>query len=289
VACYHHALSEGIINRSYAAVGGMMLRDALIRQPELYALGMGGYSTPLARMLAALAWKFYLVPFYFRVVRPHRFLKQMQALRQTDGRRLLMDIAAATGVGWAAIKIAQNAIKVGTLRPGAFSVEDVPDFVSWVDPLWSQAADACSMAAVRDSATLRQLYPAADRHFTRLRISRNSTAIGWAVVGQRRQDPKFGDMRVGSIIDCWAMPNDGLSVLRAASQPLEAQGMDLIVCNHGHQAWRRAFRSAGFLKGPSNFIFAASKKLSELLQPFEQNKCSFHITRADGDGLPRNF
>jgi len=36
-------------------------------------------------------------------------------------------------------------------------------------------------------------------------------------------------------------------------------------------------------------VLALSRKLTELLQPFEQNRLSLHVTRADGDGLPRNF
>src|SRR5215831_19070537 len=43
VACYHHPLSEGIVNRNYFAVGSRLLRDAIWREPMLYALGMGGF------------------------------------------------------------------------------------------------------------------------------------------------------------------------------------------------------------------------------------------------------
>ena len=46
---------------------------------------------------------------------------------------------------------------------------------------------------------------------------------------------------------------------------------------------------AGFLKAQSNFILACSKKLAGRVQPFDQMKPRFHFTRADGDGLPRNF
>jgi hypothetical protein len=122
-----------------------------------------------------------------------------------------------------------------------------------------------------------------------LRVSRNGAAIGWAIIGERRKDPKFGRMRVGSIVDCWASPENVAAVVRAATQALEKDGVDLIVSNQSHHAWRRAFERAGFLKGPSTFIFAASKKLTELLKPLEENRPSFHITRADGDGLPANF
>ena len=289
VACYHHALSEGIIDRKYASVGGLLVRDALARQPLLYVLGMGGYELPLPRMLKALEFSLIPVPFYFRVVHPRKFFLEMNALRNSRWRALLMDIAAATGTGWLAIKAAQTA---ATLRGrlADFAAEDVTEFSAWADDLWREAKDAVSMASVRDANTLRILYPAENSHLTRIRVSRNDAAIGWAIVGERRKDQtKFGGMRVGSIVDCWSSPANTLPVVRAATQALEKRGVDLIVSNQTHHAWCRAFEDSGFLKGPSTFIFAASKKLTGLLQPLEEDQKSLHVTRADGDGLPRNF
>src|SRR5260370_14382142 len=102
------------------------------------------------------------------------------------------------------------------------------------------------MAAVRDSATLRRLYPAADRHFARLRIRRNQTDIGWAVVGERRKDSKYGSMTVGSIVDCWASPEDASAVIEAATRELETPKMDLIISDHSHIAWRHTLQRRGF-------------------------------------------
>ena len=45
-----------------------------------------------------------------------------------------------------------------------------------------------------------------------------------------------------------------------------------------------ALERAGFLRGPSNFIFAASKNLAKLLEPFDSAKDEIHINRGDGDG-----
>ena len=109
------------------------------------------------------------------------------------------------------------------------------------------------------------------------------------MAGERRQDAKYGSMRVGSIVDCWASPENALPVVEAAAATLKRQGMDLIVSNQSHALWCRALEHSGFLQAPSNFIFAASKKLAALLAPFEKNKTGIHFTRADGDGLPRNF
>lgn len=288
VACYHHPLSEGIIDRTYASVGALLARDALARQPLLYALGMGGSDRPIARMLKALGFSLTAIPFYFRVVHPRKFLLEMQALRNQHWRAILMNIAAATGTGWLAIKSAQAASGLRVRRPD-FAAEEITEFSDWADVLWNRASTTVSMAAMRDANTLRLLYRPEVTSIKRIRVSRNGTAAGWAIVGLRRKDQKFGRMRVGSIVDCWASPEDMRAVVAAATGTLEKEGVDLIVSNQSHQSWTSAFENSGFLKGPSTFIFAASRKLTELLQPFEQNRMLFHITRADGDGLPANF
>jgi hypothetical protein len=288
VACYHHPLSEGILNRAYASVGGLMVRDALSRQPLLYALGMGGTDRPLAKMLKSLGWSLALLPFHFRIVHPKRFLNEMQALRTTTLRKAAMDAAAASGVGWLAVRAAQGLLSLGRRTEGV-RVDRIDEFSEWANWLWIEAREHYYLTSLRDSKTLRRLYSKSDNLLTRLRVRNGTTEIGWAVVGERREDPKFGAMRVGSIVDCWASPENARDVLRAATEELEKQGFDMIVANHSHTAWSRALRQCGFFNGPSNFVFAASKKYAELLPPLGENVGRFHITRADGDGLPRNF
>jgi hypothetical protein len=289
VACYHHPLSEGIVDRSYASIGGLMVRDALTRQPLLYSLGMGGYDRPLPKMLKALGWSLVQLPFVFKIVHPNRFLRDMHALRTSPLRRSLMDAGAATGLGWLAVRAAQSALRARAPRSGPVTSDRVAEFAGWADALWLQAREQYRMSALRDSETLRRLYPRTDDHFTRLRVRRRATDVGWAVVGERRKDAKYGSMRVGSIVDSWASPENALDVAQAATRELETQSVDLIVSNQSHTAWGHALERCGFFNGPSNFIFAASKKYAETLQPFAENSGGFHITRADGDGLPRNF
>ncbi len=286
VAFYHHPLSEGVVNKAFAIVGGMLIKDAIKREPLIYALGMGGYERPLPKMLNVLGWSHCLIPFYFKVLNPSRFLREMHAIRGSRLRKTIMDVAAATGLGWAAINAIQSA---RTSRRQNHVTTVVDEFSDWVDPLWEHSKHLYAMTGIRDSKNLKILYPASERHLTRLRVQREDRDIGWAVVGERRQDSKFGSLKVGSIIDCWALPDEMHSVVLAASEALKKNKMDLIVSNQSHHLWCRAFEKSGFFSAKSNFIFAASKKLSELLQPFEKNKGRIHFTRADGDGLPRNF
>jgi hypothetical protein len=289
IGYYHHPISEGTINKAYAMVGALMIRDALRRQPLLYALGMDGYDKPLPQMLKLLGWKDYLVPFYFRVLHPFRFLRHMEALREGSRKRLLMDFAAFTGAGWIAIKALHGlrARRKGNLA--ADSLSEVPVFDVWTDHVWESAKGRYSMTAVRSSEVLRKLYPTSQGHFTRLRVLRDGVVVGWAVVAARTHKPRFGSLRVGSIVDCFAAPENAAAIVRAATEALQEQGFDMIVTNQSNADWGRAFERAGFLQGPSNFVFAASPKLSERLSPFDTSKTQTHFTRGDGDGLPHSF
>lgn len=292
IGYYHHPLSEGIVNKAHAIVGTLLLRDAMQRAPLLYCLGMGGYDNPLPRMLVRLGWTHCLVPFFFRVVNPARFLRNMQTLRSSASRRFLMDLAAYSGAGWLGSRLFQGYRPLGAPRSGDVECCEVASFdasaVS-LQFLWEQARQTCAFTAVRDAEALRGLYPAAQPLLTRVMVKRKGAVIGWTVVGERRKDSKYGDLRVGSVVDCFALPGEMLSVVRGATKTLEQQGFDLILSNQSHQAWSEAFKAAGYLAGPSNFIFAASKKLAELLSPFEEVHPRMHLTRADGDGLPANF
>jgi len=294
IGYYHHPLSEGIVNKAHAMVGMLLLRDAMQRAPLLYCLGMDGYDHPLPQMLVRLGWAHCLVPFFFRVVNPSRFLRNMEALRSSPSRKFLLDLAACSGAGWAGSKLFQGYRALVAPRPPAVECCEIASFetaaaAESLQCLWELARQTCSFTAVRNAEALGTLYSPEQTHLTRLVAKRNGSAIGWAVVGERRKDAKYGNMRVGSVVDCFALPGELFSVVRCATQTLERQGFDLILSNQSHRAWGEAFKAAGYLPGPSNFIFAASNKLTELLAPFEEARPRMHLTRADGDGLPGNF
>jgi hypothetical protein len=286
VAFYRLPLSEGVVNRAYASLGSHMVRNALKHQPLMFALGMGGFDRPLAQMLKAMKWTMWPVPFYFKVLRPKSFLLNLRLLRSTSLRRVASCAAAYSGAGWLLIKAAQYARAWNQMRTGSPSVQEFREFGEWADELWTQCEGEYAMAGERDSHILNVLYPADSGRFICLKVSRENEVLGWAVVldTPMKADKYFGDLRVGTLADCFAAPHNAASVAAGAVQTLERRGVDLIVSNQGHQAWGRALQSLGFLQATSNFIFAASPKLAELLKPIEQNRSRVHLTRGDGDG-----
>ncbi len=153
----------------------------------------------------------------------------------------------------------------------------------------SAAADYIMMA-VRDSTILNILYPASDPRWIRLKVCFEDRPVGWAVVLNvpMQNHNYFGNMQVGSLIDCLALPGMESKVTLAVMRYLETHRADVVVTNLSHHRWRAALEAVGFYEGPSNFIFAASKKVSALLNPFEENKEKVHMTRGDGGG-PQNL
>lgn len=192
---------------------------------------------------------------------------------------------AWSGLGQAAIRLAQGVGGGASAAMRRVEMAPVDEFGEWCDPLWEQCRDEYVMSAVRDRAALRILYPSNGR-FVRLKVSRAGRVIGWTVVlvKQMSANKYFGDLRVGTIVDCLARAQDADSTIRAATVFLERTGVDLIVSNQSARWWCRALRRNGYLRGPSNFIFAPSKQLRRLLEPLDDTFHRTHLTRGDGEG-----
>jgi hypothetical protein len=280
IAHFRLPLSEGIVNRKFAGVGAQMVRHALGKQPLLFALGMGGRQQALPRLLEAMQWKLWEVPFYFFVNRPFRFLRGIRVLRSDAWHSVALDAAAWSGLGWV---VARTAQWVGTrAAPEDVMLEDIQAFSKLDDELWDDCRPHYSFLAVRDSAALKLLYPEGSERFLCRRVRRNGKPVGWFVALDTAMQghKQFGNLRVGTVADALARPEDAETVMQAAAGFLRARGVDLIVSNQMHPAWGMALRGAGFFQAPSNFLLAISPKLREHCG----DPRGIHINRGDGDG-----
>jgi hypothetical protein len=276
-------LSEGIVNRRYSIIGSVQVRDALQRQPLMYALGMGGMDERLPMILAAMDWKLLMVPFYFHILSPSKFFANITYLRRCRRNRIVLEFLRYSRLGAVGVRLAQ--VRLWNSADSAYS-ESFTEFCTWADAIWEKCKGRYSFIAERDSRTLNALYTRSDRKFLRLRISRGGENLGWVVMldTQMSGHKYFGNMRVGSIVDCLAAPEYAHCAACCATRFLERRGVDIVVSNQASSAWCTALAAAGFLKGPSNFILALSPKLADKLQPLDVSKSSFHMNRGDGDG-----
>lgn len=279
--------SEGSIDARHSTLGLRLIRDMLKKRPVLYSWGHGGNEQPVVQMLRKMNWLLHGTPFCLWVVKPARFLRLNGQLRTTPARRFALDTLAATGLGWLALRALHGALRLKGGRGFRAQAHEVSEFGPWADLLWQRCKDRYSAIAVRDAASVNVLVPARGwPPAIRLRVQRDGADIGWALVMDTAMqgDRRFGDLRVGSIVDCLADPSDAGEVVFAASRFLKQRGVDIVVSNQAHPDWARGFSHNGYAVLPDKRLFAASPALQALLQPFNQVARGLHLTNMDGHG-----
>lgn len=138
----------------------------------------------------------------------------------------------------------------------------------------------------RDRHALESLYPLSGSQTKVFLIEQEGQPVGWSVCFNAAfvNHTHFGNLQVGSILDCMAAPDAMAGVAILSDRELARQGADLVLVNHSHRAWVGAFHAAGFLRGPSNYMLGMTKRLAELVRAEPDGEARVHITRGDGDG-----
>lgn len=278
-------VSEGIVDKKYALVGVQLMRDVMRRESNLCSSGMGGMKRPLPNLLLKLGWQVDEVPFYFRVLRPARFFRNARVLRHNPFRAAACDALAWSGAGWLGTRLLQLR-PPGRLADAGVETRLEPEFGAWADEIWEHSRAKYFLVGQRNREVLEVLYPKQDPRWLRLHVLRAGKSIGWALMlcTDLSGHKQFGNMRLGSIADCMAAPGDARAVVGAATRFLEEKLADLIVSNQLHAAWGDALRRSGFLRGPSNYVFAMSPAFLETTGPVKDRWTQIHVNRGDGDG-----
>ena len=283
--------SEGSINTKYATLGLRLVRDMLSKRPLLYSWGHGGNEQPVVQMLRKMGWLMHNTPFCLRVLRPVRFLRLNAFFRITPLRRALLDLMAFSGSGFLGFRALHALLRLRALRRFRATAVEIADFGAWADALWERCKNRYIAIGVRDAASMNALAPATGwPPVIRLKIERSGEILGWALVmdTQMQGDARFGDLHVGSIVDCLADPADAGEVVAAATRFLSQRGLDIIASNQSHPAWARGFAENGYLVLKNRRLFAASPALQQLLEPLAETVQGMHLTNMDGHG-PAGF
>jgi hypothetical protein len=278
-------LSEATVDPQFSLCGALLLRHAVKQDSLMYGLGGGGETSTVMKMLKRAHFCLHAVPFRFRVLNPSRFLRNIRPLRTSPFRRASLDFASRIPL----LPLAANAYhrfksERGLLR--GISLELMPDFGVWADEVWERCCENYSLIAVRDATTLNWRMPPSDDRLSRIKVIRRGELLGWVAITNSSftQHKQFGAMRVGAIIDGLCAPGEEKAMVAAAHVVLRDAHVDLIVTNQCARSWNEALQRNGFLAGPSNFTFAASPRLTDLVGKKDPGFERVHINRGDGDG-----
>ena len=287
IGYYYQPVSAGLFNKKYNICGVMLLNDAQKKYPNLFSLGMGGYSEPLPKLLKSLNWKLQKVPFFFKILNPNSFLKNIQYLKNTKLKSFFITVLLHSGLGWLSIKFIFQVLSLFNFRSkekNSLNFKEMKAIDPDLDLVWENSKQFNSFVAVRNHEYLKILY--SDKRFIKLKFIDDNKIVGWSISLCTKLDnhKHFGHMRLGSIVDCLSLKGYEKSIISKTSEMLQKKGADLIVSNQSHIFWKNAFKMNSFIKGPSNFIFASSELLKDKVMKNIKLKDHMHLTRGDGEG-----
>jgi hypothetical protein len=287
VAAWMAPVSEGIVNPAYAMVAQRIEREMRRRYPLIYATGSPDGA---GEMMSRAGWFTWPIPFHFAVLRATPFLRNIAYLRRRRGLKILLDLAAVSGlgmIGLALLNLLQRA-RGRYPRTDGLIVERVEGWGEWVDAVWERVHGKYTLIGDRSSKALASLYPTENEHFIRLRFSTADTRrpLGWAVVTASRvkNHKHFGNMVLGAIVDLLADPEDAGAVAGGAVAALRDANADVVVVNHSDRRWNEAFERAGMLPATTNHYLFLAPELKKRFSPIEQCSERFFLTRGDGHG-----
>lgn len=285
-------LSLGHLDNRYSNVSVALLFDVLRRSPRLYGLGFGSEQNEFAKLLTAARWQHLAVPFYFDVKSPNEFARSIRLPPDKRAMQVALRVLGHLRLAGPAFRVRRlSGSKPSGQSLGArYDIREVSRFDHVADEVFERHVESYSLVGDRRAAALNCLYPDDQPDYMRLMVTKDGDTVGWSVVlDTRMHDHKyFGNLRVGSLADCFAAVDEAPAVVAAADEFLTRRGVHIVVSNQLHPAWGDALRAIGYDEGPSNFFFYFSEALADELGERAGWERQAHLNRGDGEG-PANL
>lgn len=196
------------------------------------------------------------------------------------GSRALVALGTMFFAGFAAV-----ASLSGRHRVGATIVQEQGFDSSYVE-LAERVEGKFSAWVCRDERYLRSRYGRRFGNYRLLACREGERLRGYCLVKLKRfvGDPRMGDIRMGTIVDCVFDPDDpGVldSLVSAAVDLCRSEGMDVVFCTASHREMRRQVRRNGFIGMRGTLHVAYHDRMGGIGVeiPLE----SWHVMRGDAD------
>jgi hypothetical protein len=288
VSSWQGPVTEGLINNKYNTVVISILMQMTRQNQNLFCWGA---SNKLSKLLETLKWHCIKAPFLIHISNTNNFLRLFPRIRSDKRLATLASTLANTGIAFVLNKVLKtfNNIKNSVNTPSYKTIE-CTEFGSWADTVWEQAKNQYTFSGIKTSKNLNRILDTNSwPHPKIIRFERDSKTIGWVAyrIKEFIDDPRFGALKVGTILDCLALPNHEHHIIHNTCKHIDSSEVDIICTNLTNKNWVKACSSSGFFSFPSRFL-AFSETLVKQTENLKAFVSHSHITLIDGDG-PRGF
>lgn len=276
--CDFYAVTESVTDSSPQSAAGLLaLRVAAMRQGHAL-IGTPGMESRVVQLYKSLRCDYWgAVPFFYQIFNGRKFLRNLSLFRRGPWSTRAATAASHLWIPGKLLELRHQRRRAGRPR---MRVETWSRFPSQADRLWEKVVEQYPLIFDRSARYLNWRYHSAI--YERLGIFQEGRLAGWTVckATQMHENPYFGDLKVGTLVDLLVDPDDAAdveTVIDAARKRLRERGVDLIVANLSDHRLTRAAKRLGFAAGPSNYHF-----FTRHLPKLHLHEC--HLTRGDSDG-----
>jgi hypothetical protein len=171
-------------------------------------------------------------------------------------------------------------------RPAGAAIVEERAFDSSYGELAERVKAKFGVWVCRDDRYLAVRYGADVRRYRVLACRAGAALLGYCIVKLKQfdNDARMGDLRMGTIVDCVADPNDrGVLdwLVRSAVQLCRRERMDVVFCSASHRAIRRHLLWNGFVGMRGTLHVAFHDQTGSLMPNIPLD--AWHLMRGDSD------
>jgi hypothetical protein len=253
------------------------------------------------RIVTGLGWTHLgVIPQYVHVLNGRRLINQVQMRHlsfltnhQSVWSKALLHLSMQPYIHiliglacWMVTNAWLLAMAVTRFRTRKATVVEEDHFDDSYDQLWQRIRGFFDATVVRDRTYLETKYGRRVSPLRLLACRYNGELQGFFMlkVKQFENDPRMGNAKVGTIVDCLFDPRNGRplqSMVAGAIDVFKAEGVDVIFCTASHRLLRMVLRRNAFFEVPGtlNFAYYNPKRLLQHDIPLD----AWHIMRGDSD------
>lgn len=258
------------------------------------------------KIFKGLGWRHLgVLPQYIRVVNPYGLVNNLHIGRLDFLKRraprlakFLQPIASSFVGRWSlssGLGLVSSIWKIGgRVTRGyqrQYAVREEKEFHAEYDDLWKSVGGKFDAAVVRDRAYLTSRYGTLPNAYRVLVCYSRQELMAYCILKVKKfaNDPRMGNARIGTIVDCLFDPDDARplhALLLEAVRMFRKEMVDAIVCTASLSVLRSSLLRHGFIKIPGNLNFAFH--MSPPVTPITASIDAWHLMRGDSDAA-ENF
>jgi len=266
-------ISESIVNFNYISQTIYFIKYISSLSSNMHALGMGGLTSSLPKILIRNKFKSYLIPFFIFPISITRLieLSLYNKFKLKIHRRYLFPFLIIDEI--------RKYVLLKFYKCENVKFESLFKFSSIDSFLWNDLKNNFELIAVKDDNNLNELYSNSPHDLVKYRVSFQGNYVGYLIlkITKHCNNKYFLNSKTLTIVDLLCENKYYLIFIKLIKKIALINNCDLVLVNSTYGKFNSVLSKALFITLPSNFGFVYKTENTF-------NILNSWITRADGDG-----